>query len=381
MSKTALISGAGVAGSTLAYWLNRGGFEVTVVERAARQRSSGNPVDVKGPAVAVAQQMGIMPQLQAARSQVSQMTFVNASGKKVARMGLGAFQGGAGDLEVEIPRADLASILLTAVRDGAEFLWGDTITGLKNRDEGVDVTFEKSSGRRFDIVVGADGLHSMVRRVTFGAESDFIRHMGMYVAASTQTRYVEAPGVSAPRKGFRIDRECRTLPHPEWNPVALLSSVQLRGSLGSGVVPGQGVSGQGEPSQNWWRPVGGGGGIERARAGAVVGDDLFGRRATNGRRWRTCGDVCGRDGVGTEDELDRAVEVVGAAAGLAASIRDHRTAPQVKHDDGAAVPAVVRISGAVRERGVVSGDRHVGHFGCAVFIVRWQAFEQPFSTI
>ena len=182
MSKTALISGAGVAGSTLAYWLSRRGFEVTVVERAAGQRSSGNPVDVKGPAVAVAEQMGIMPQLQAARSQVSQMTFVNASGKKVARMGLGAFQGGAGDLEVEIPRADLALILLMAAGDRAEFLWGDTITGLENHDEGVDVTFEKTSARRFDIVVGADGLHSVVRRLTFGAESGFIRHMGMYVA-------------------------------------------------------------------------------------------------------------------------------------------------------------------------------------------------------
>jgi 2-polyprenyl-6-methoxyphenol hydroxylase-like FAD-dependent oxidoreductase len=182
MSKTALISGAGVAGSTLAFWLSRRGFEVTVVERAAGQRSSGNPVDVKGPAVAVAQQMGIMPQLHAARSQVSQMTFVNASGKKVARMGLGAFQGGAGDLEVEIPRAELASILLTAARDGVEFLWGDTITGLANHDEGVDVTFETSPARRFDIVVGADGLHSVVRHLTFGAESGFIRHMGMYVA-------------------------------------------------------------------------------------------------------------------------------------------------------------------------------------------------------
>jgi 2-polyprenyl-6-methoxyphenol hydroxylase-like FAD-dependent oxidoreductase len=182
MGKKALISGAGVAGSTLAYWLSRRGFEVTVVERAAGLRSSGNPVDVKGPAVAVAQQMGIMPQLRAARSQVSQMTFVNASGKKVARMGLAAFQGGAGDLEVEIPRAELASILLTAARDRAGFLWGDTITGLENHDEGVDVTFETSPARRFDIVVGADGLHSVVRHLTFGAEPGFIRHMGMYVA-------------------------------------------------------------------------------------------------------------------------------------------------------------------------------------------------------
>jgi 2-polyprenyl-6-methoxyphenol hydroxylase-like FAD-dependent oxidoreductase len=182
VGKTALISGAGVAGSTLAYWLSRRGFAVTVVERAAGQRSSGNPVDVKGPAIAVAQQMGIMPQLRAARSRVSQMTFVNASGKKVARIGLGAFQGGAGDLEVEIPRAELASILLAAAGGGAEFLWGDTITALADHDEGVEVTFEASPARRFDIVVGADGLHSVVRRLTFGAESGFIRHMGMYVA-------------------------------------------------------------------------------------------------------------------------------------------------------------------------------------------------------
>ena len=189
MSKTALISGAGVAGSTLAYWLRRCGFEVTVVERAAGQRSSGNPVDVKGPAVAVAQQRGIMPQLQAVRSLVSQMTFVNASGKAVARIGLGAFQGNAGELEVEIPRAELASILLAAARDDVEFLWGDTITALGNHDHGVDVTFERASARRFDIVVGADGLHSVVRRLTFGEESGFIRHMGMYVA----TLRIDAP--------------------------------------------------------------------------------------------------------------------------------------------------------------------------------------------
>ena len=182
MGRTALICGAGVAGSTLAYWLSRRGFEVTVVERAAGQRSSGNPVDVKGPAVAVASQMGIMPQLRAARSRVSQMTFVSASGKKVARIGLGAFQGGAGDLEVEIPRAELASILLAAAGDGAEFLWGDTITALADHDEGVEVTFETSPARRFDIVVGADGLHSVVRRLIFGPESGFVRHMGMYVA-------------------------------------------------------------------------------------------------------------------------------------------------------------------------------------------------------
>ncbi len=182
MSKSVLISGAGVAGATLAHWLCRYGFEVTVVERAAGQRSSGNPVDVKGPAVAVAQEMGIMPRLQAAASAVSQMTFVNSAGRAVARMDLEAFQGGAGDLEVEIPRSTLAAILLDAVGDDAEFLWGDTITSLEDRGDGVDVRFGKAPERRFSLVIGADGLHSAVRRMTFGPDEEFTRHMGMYVA-------------------------------------------------------------------------------------------------------------------------------------------------------------------------------------------------------
>jgi 2-polyprenyl-6-methoxyphenol hydroxylase-like FAD-dependent oxidoreductase len=182
MGKSVLVSGAGVAGATLAYWLTRHGFEVTVVERATSQRSSGNPVDVKGPAVAVAQKMGIMPRLQAAASEVSQMTFVNSAGRAVALMGLEMFQGGAGDLEVEVPRAELAAILLDAAGDGAEFLWGDTITGLDDDGTGVEVTFDGAQSRRFDLVVGADGLHSITRHLAFGPEQDFIRHMGMYVA-------------------------------------------------------------------------------------------------------------------------------------------------------------------------------------------------------
>lgn len=182
MSKSVLVSGAGVAGATLAHWLTRRGFEVTVVERAAGQRSSGNPVDVKGPAVAVAQQMGIMPRLRAAASEVSEMTFVNSAGRAVARMGLERFQGGAGSQEVEIPRAELAAILLDAARDSAEFLWGDTITGLDDDGTGVEVTFGGAPSRRFDLVVGADGLHSITRELAFGPDRDFVRHMGMYVA-------------------------------------------------------------------------------------------------------------------------------------------------------------------------------------------------------
>jgi 2-polyprenyl-6-methoxyphenol hydroxylase-like FAD-dependent oxidoreductase len=98
-------------------------------------------------------------------------------------MSLEAFQGGAGDLAAEIPRAMLAAILLDAGRDNAEFLWGDTITSLKDRNDSVEVSFGKAPERRFSLVVGADGLHSEVRRLTFGPDEEFTRHMGMYVAA------------------------------------------------------------------------------------------------------------------------------------------------------------------------------------------------------
>ncbi|MEU2255144.1 FAD-dependent monooxygenase [Nocardia xishanensis] len=189
MGKKALISGAGVGGATLAYWLARNGFDVTVVERAAGERSSGNPVDVKGPAIEVVEKMGIMPRLREVASPVDRMTFVDGAGRRVAGIPLRMFQDGAGEREVEVPRADLASILLEAGRDQVEFLWGDTITGLVQDAAGVDVTFAEARPARFDVVIGADGLHSTVRRLTFGPEHAFVRHTGMYVA----TLPIDAP--------------------------------------------------------------------------------------------------------------------------------------------------------------------------------------------
>ena len=181
-NQTVLISGAGIAGSTLAYWLARHGFRPTVVELATGLRSSGNPVDVKGPAMEVAKQMGVMARLRAADSAVTHMSFVNAAGRRVGRINLQAFQMSAGDREPEVPRAELASILLEASRDHAEFLWDDTIVALSQDKDGVNVTFDHAEPRRFDLVIGADGLHSAVRRLTFGPESDFVHHMGIYVA-------------------------------------------------------------------------------------------------------------------------------------------------------------------------------------------------------
>jgi 2-polyprenyl-6-methoxyphenol hydroxylase-like FAD-dependent oxidoreductase len=181
-NQTVLISGAGIAGPTLAYWLARHGFHPTVVEHAAGLRSSGSPVDVRGPALDVAEQMGVMPRIRDAGTDRTGMSFVNATGRRIGRVNQRALQQAAGSREVELPRGDLAAILYQASRDHAEFLFHDSVIALRQDEHGVGVTFEHAQPRRFDLVIGADGLHSAVRRVAFGPESDFVHHMGLYVA-------------------------------------------------------------------------------------------------------------------------------------------------------------------------------------------------------
>jgi len=172
-----LISGAGIAGPTLAYFLARQGFRPTVVERSQGLRSSGSPVDVRGRAVAVAERMGIMPRLREAATNARTLSFVNAAGRRVGRIPLRAFNS-----EVELPRGDLARILFEVARDDAEFLFDDTITGLAQDVDKVEVTFDRAAPTAFDLVIGADGLHSAVRRLAFGPEEEFVEHMGVFVA-------------------------------------------------------------------------------------------------------------------------------------------------------------------------------------------------------
>ncbi|NUW42139.1 FAD-dependent monooxygenase [Nonomuraea rhodomycinica] len=180
--KHVLISGAGIAGTTLAYWLACHGFRVTVVERAAGLRSSGSPVDVRGPAVEVAERMGVMERLRAAATTATGMTFVDGSGRRVGGVNTRALQRAGRSREVEVTRTDLAAILYEAGRDSAEYLFGDSMTTLRQDGHGVEVAFGEAAPRRFDLVIGADGLHSATRRLAFGPESRFVRHTGLYVA-------------------------------------------------------------------------------------------------------------------------------------------------------------------------------------------------------
>ncbi|WP_433075847.1 FAD-dependent oxidoreductase [Dactylosporangium sp. CA-052675] len=177
MTPSVLVSGAGVAGTTAAYWLARHGLRVTVVERSSGLRSSGNPVDVRGPALPVAREMGVLAALRERATHADGMRVVDAAGRTIARLPMQTEDGA-----VEIPRADLAATLYEAARDHADFRFDDAIAALEPGATGVDVTFDRGAPERFDLVIGADGLHSAVRRLAFGPDPELVRHLGVWVA-------------------------------------------------------------------------------------------------------------------------------------------------------------------------------------------------------
>src|SRR5262245_17916596 len=182
-NRNILISGASIAGPTLAYWLRRYGFNPTVVERAPAPRLGGQAIDLRWTARQVAERMGILDDVRQAHTGTHGLAFVDSTGKRVASMSAELFGDSGGPVaELEILRGDLVRILYTASRDQVEYLFDDSIAGIAQGDDGVEVTFERAAPRTFDLLVGADGLHSNVRRLAFGAESEFVRDLGAYVS-------------------------------------------------------------------------------------------------------------------------------------------------------------------------------------------------------
>ena len=173
-----LISGAGIAGATLAGLLGRAGHRVVVVERDQGVRSSGNPVDVRGPAFDVVEGLGLLSRLRDVATSVRELAIVDAAGVRVAAISTRRSR----DRELEVARADLGETLIEAAGSEAEFRFGDTVADIRSDAHGAAVSFERSAAERFDLVVGADGVHSQVRRLAFGPEADFVRPLGMYIA-------------------------------------------------------------------------------------------------------------------------------------------------------------------------------------------------------
>jgi 2-polyprenyl-6-methoxyphenol hydroxylase-like FAD-dependent oxidoreductase len=180
MTKNILISGASIAGPALAYWLREHGYTVTVVERSPGPRPGGYKIDVRGRAMEVLARMGLVDEVREHHTDMRGGAMLDGKGRTVVEMDADTI-GFREPTDVEVLRGDLARILLAAT-EGVEYVYGDSVTALAEDDHGVTVTFERSLPRRFDLVIGADGLHSAVRALAFGPEERFLRSLGHYVA-------------------------------------------------------------------------------------------------------------------------------------------------------------------------------------------------------
>ncbi|WP_322859180.1 FAD-binding protein [Mycobacterium europaeum] len=187
-----LISGASVAGATTAYWLGRHGYSVTVVERHPGPRPGGQAIDVRGPALGVLERMGLLAAAQKRKTQIRGASIVDRDGNELSRDTESTPTGGPIDSpDIELLRDDLVELLYGASQWTAEYIFDDTITGLDDDGAAVHVTFERAPARSFDLVIGADGLHSNVRRLVFGPEERFIERLGTHAAIFTVPNFLD----------------------------------------------------------------------------------------------------------------------------------------------------------------------------------------------
>ncbi|MET9225991.1 FAD-dependent monooxygenase [Lentzea sp. NPDC003310] len=185
-----LVSGASIAGPVLAYWLTRYGHEVTVVERSpVLRKTGGHAVDLFKPAMEISERMGVLPHVEALATGTQRISMLREGTRRPIRGDVTKIFAAASDRHVEVMRDDLSEIYHDATRADVEYVFGDSITAIG--DDG-EVTFETSAPRRFDLVVGADGLHSNVRRLVFGeVDKTFV---GAYLAVLSVPREAGEPG-------------------------------------------------------------------------------------------------------------------------------------------------------------------------------------------
>ncbi|KAA0108740.1 FAD-binding domain [Mycolicibacterium sp. P1-5] len=210
------ISGAGVAGPTLAYWLHRTGHQPTVIERAPQFRTGGYVIDFWGVGYRVAQRMGLEAAIRDAGYQIDELRSVGCGGEIKASLSVDGFRRATRGALTTVARGDLAAIIYAAIEDDVETIFDDSITAVNQHADAVTVSFAQNTTRDFDLIIGADGLHSNVRRLAFGPERNAECYLGCMVAAAVVEGYrprdelmymtYSRPGRSVARFSLRGDR-------------------------------------------------------------------------------------------------------------------------------------------------------------------------------
>lgn len=159
------------------------------MEQAAEPRTGGYVIDFWGLGYDVAEMMGLLPELRRHDLGVGEFRIVDRNGRRVSGFNQAVVQDLLKGRGMSLPRSAVANALYGSVKDRVAVRFGESVTGVMDRPDGVEVTFRKGSPEKFDLVVGADGLHSAVRRLKFGEEARFERFLGYYVAAFSAPDY------------------------------------------------------------------------------------------------------------------------------------------------------------------------------------------------
>ena len=184
-NKNILVSGAGIAGTTLAWWLKKFGFNPTLIEIAPALREGGYAIDFMGAGYDVAEKMGIIPALKEVDINFSKLVFVDSNNKEKGSMNYQKIKDFLNGRAFTLLRSDLAKMIYQSLDKDVEIIFGDTITNIAQNENEVSVTFQSGTTRNFDLLVGAAGLHSKVRSLVFVNETQFEKYFGYYTSSYT----------------------------------------------------------------------------------------------------------------------------------------------------------------------------------------------------
>ncbi len=184
-----VINGIGVAGPALGYWLSRSGHEVLLVEEAPQLRVGGYIIDFWGTGYDIAERMGLIGDIRALGYQVREVRFVDRKGRTRGGFDVDVFRRMTNDRFTSVGRSDVSTTIYDAIDGKVETIFGDSVAQIEDTAQHVRVCFDHAAEREVDLVIGADGLHSRVRRLAFGPDSEFETPLGYHVAAFEADRY------------------------------------------------------------------------------------------------------------------------------------------------------------------------------------------------